>query len=145
VLTGSALEQGAAASRALGVDREGFLLYAESEVAQPGLLFRVMEQAGATPALALADGARLGLESSGQWLSVDGKQELAISGGLAFLAETRPAAGVMFPEVKPMPYQRWGFLQGQRVRYFPSGPPRFPAPPEVLAAPPKGALAPPKP
>ena len=40
----------------------------------------------------------------------------------------------MFPEVEPMPYQRWGFLQGQRVRYFPSGPPRFRTPEDVLDA-----------
>jgi hypothetical protein len=53
-----------------------------------------------------------------------------------FMAETRPAAEVMFPEVTPKPYRFWGWIQGQRVRYFPEGAPRFRAPEDAL---PQGA------
>jgi hypothetical protein len=47
---------------------------------------------------------------------------------LTLMAETRPAAQVLFEDVQPMPYRKWGWLQGQRVRYFPSHPARFQAP-----------------
>ena len=51
---------------------------------------------------------------------------------LALVAETRPRRCDV-PEVEPKPYRFWGWLQGQRVRYFPQGAPRFKAPEEALA------------
>ncbi|MCZ7678818.1 MAG: hypothetical protein M5U28_08635 [Sandaracinaceae bacterium] len=39
---------------------------------------------------------------------------------------------MIFPDNEPLPYSRWGYLQDQRVRYFPEGSsrPRFVRPRE---------------
>ncbi|MEY4580220.1 MAG: hypothetical protein RL701_4923, partial [Pseudomonadota bacterium] len=47
---------------------------------------------------------------------------------LALMGEERPAARVLFDDVTPMPYRKWGGMQDQRVRYFPNHPARFLAP-----------------
>jgi hypothetical protein len=106
---------------ALGLDAEGFLLYVErapgDELDTAALLYR----AGARAALALPAGSRLALAGEAGGVGIDGdtERDLDTSGGLTFLAEERPVAEVLFPEVVPMPYSRWGRLQGARVRYFP--------------------------
>ncbi len=135
VLRGPELKPGVAALRALGVDHEGFLLYAETTPEQaPGLGPR-LRQAGVARALMLPDESRLAFAVGDKSVAVDGRHEVAQKGGLALLAETRPAAQVIFADVKPRPYYRWGALQGQRVRYFPTGQPRFRAPEEALNPP----------
>jgi hypothetical protein len=53
-----------------------------------------------------------------------------LTGGLALLAEEAPSAEVLWPDNQPIPYSQWGYLQGQRVRYFPTQPPRFVRPGE---------------
>jgi hypothetical protein len=84
-------------------------------------------------AIALPDRARLAFVQGDALISVDGRHELqAEDVGMALMAETRPAAHAMFGDVKPLPYWRWAGPQGQRVRYFPSGAPRFRAPEEAL-------------
>jgi hypothetical protein len=35
---------------------------------------------------------------------------------------------VIFPDTEPKPYRVWGWLQGRRFRYFPTGTPRFQMP-----------------
>ena len=154
VLGGPDLAAVPRATRALGVDAEGFLVYAERASADPpGALDAALREASVAHAIALPDGAELGLIVDDALVSVDGLRSrpptdaaaAATGASLRLLAETRPAASVLFPEVKPMPYNRWGFLQGQRVRYFPTQPPRFRAPEEVLGkrpAPAAGAPAP---
>ena len=135
ILRAPELTASSGAARALGVDGEGFLVYAElPEPAAAGRLYGALAQAGVTRALALDDDASLGFARGETLVSVDGaRARPRPSGeGLQFVAETRPAASVLFPEVKPLPYTRWGFLQGQRVRYFPTHPPRFRAPEDVL-------------
>jgi hypothetical protein len=138
VARGAELRSDSIATRALGVDADGFVVYAEcAERAPPGALAAALREAGVARAMALPDAAELGLAVADALVSVDGQRSRPRSddageGGLRFVAETRPAASVLFPEVKPMPYNRWGFLQGQRVRYFPSQPPRFRAPEDVL-------------
>jgi hypothetical protein len=116
----------------LGIDAEGFLMYGEAEPGQGAALVSVLQAAGVAEALALPEAARLAFAAEGHSVSVDGKRELPKDGGLLFMAETRAPARTVFNEVKPKPYQYWGWLQGQRVRYFPSGPPRFPTPEEAL-------------
>jgi hypothetical protein len=127
------LVAGVTATRALAIDGDGYLLHAEVPGGRAELLATLLREAGAQRALALPDSAQLAFAlPDGRYVSADGEHEVDAGGGLAFLAETRPAADVMFREVVPMPYQRWGWLQGQRVRYFPSGPPRFRTPEDVL-------------
>jgi hypothetical protein len=92
-----------------------------------------LQQAGARVAIALPEHARLAFVQGDKLISVDGRHELrAEDAGLALMAETRPAAHAMFSDVKPLPYWKWAGPQGQRVRYFPSGAPRFRAPEESL-------------
>jgi hypothetical protein len=143
------LTPGMGARRALAIDAEGYLLYADASRAGEQALASWLHAAGATRALALPDSAQLvfALED-GRHVSVDGEQELQVAGGVALHAEIRPAAQVIFGDVAPMPYQRWGWMQGQRVRYFPSGPPRFRTPEDVMKAEveaPEAGVAPPAP
>jgi hypothetical protein len=133
VLRGDALAASSGALAAIGIDGEGFLLYAEAGPGGQAALLSAIRAAGVAQALALPQDVRLAFVSAGHAVAVDGKRELSGEKSLVFMAETRPPAQVIFGDVKPMPYNRWGWLQGQRVRYFPSGPPRFPTPAEVLA------------
>jgi hypothetical protein len=132
VLRGQPLVGQAQATRAIGIDHDGFLLYAETGPAGAGTLAERLRQAGVERALALPARVRMGFVVEGKLVSVDGRHALSAESGLPLLAETRPAAQTIFAEVKPRAYYRWGGLQGQRVRYFPAGQPRFRAPEEVL-------------
>jgi hypothetical protein len=125
ILRGRPLAQLPTAGAAIGVDRDGFLVYVEGA----GDLTAVMTRAGVSDALAL-DGPRLALVGDGGvGVAPDGETPRALaSGAPTFLAEEAPAAEVMFPDTQPMPYARWRHLQDSRVRYFPSNPPRFSRP-----------------
>jgi hypothetical protein len=124
--------------RALGLDADGFLIYAEAPVGDAGQLARRLREAGVETSIGLPEGARLAFAVDGQWVSVDGTRVLgpAQDEGLAFWSEVRPAADVMFSDTKPLPYYKWAAVQNQRVRYFPSGAPRFRAPEDAFKAPP---------
>lgn len=128
ILSAAALADDSTNTAALGVDAEGFVLYVEAE--SPPALREALAAAGVGRALALPDGARLAFVLDGKTLAVDGKRPLSAEpeASLAWIAETRPAAEVLHPEVKPTPYRVWGWQQDQRVRYFPQGAPRFPTP-----------------
>jgi hypothetical protein len=112
---------------AIGVDADGFLVYAETGTS--GALGDLMRAAGVTQAIALTEG-RLVLAEEAGLHGIDGQNVPAVDQetSLTLLAETRAPAQVLFPDVTPMPYRKWGWLQDQRVRYFPSGPARFQAP-----------------
>ncbi len=133
ILSGRVLaETDTQATAAIGVDAEGFLLYVEAE--DPAALRAGLAAAGVARAIALDAKNRLAFAAAdGSAVAVDGHRPVTVVAGesLAWLAETRPAAEVAYPGVKPMPYRYWGWLQDQRVRYFPKGPPRFPAPDTV--------------
>jgi hypothetical protein len=138
VLRGQELTDGLSAPRALGLDDEGFLLYAEVAPSDAAELPRRLREAGAKAAIALPEGARLAFAVGDQWVSVDGSRVLgpAEDEGIGFWTEARPAADVMFSETKPLPYYQWAAVQNQRVRYFPSGAPRFRAPQDAFKGPP---------
>jgi hypothetical protein len=123
LLTGRLLSEVPGATAAIGVDRDGFLVYAEGE----GKLAELLTRAGVERALALDSQVRLAFIGEGGAAAPDGEtpRDLAGSAFLLFYAEELPAAEVIFPETRPMPYSRWGYLQGQRVRYIPDHPPRF--------------------
>ena len=119
---------------ALGVDGEGFLVFAEAATASR--LQAALAEAGVSAALGFAS-AHLVLETPttpDAGVPDAGAEPSALApdpNGLTFLADTRPAADVLFSDVKPVPYRRWGWLQDQRVRYFPTHPARFPTPEAV--------------
>jgi hypothetical protein len=125
--TGAPLSEAPSALAALGVDDEGFLVYAQTTRA--GALPELLRAAGITEAVALGEG-RLLLQAEEGPRSVDGQAAPVAdeATSLALMAETRPAARVLFDDVVPTPYRVWGGMQGQRVRYFPSHPARFKAP-----------------
>jgi hypothetical protein len=124
IASGRPLAQLPSSGAALGVDRDGFLVYAEGTDLVP-----LLARAGVTNAIAL-DATRLAiLGEGGVGVAPDGETPRAIAEGApTFLAEEAPSAEVIFPDTQPMPYGRWRALQGARVRYFPTAPPRFTRP-----------------
>ena len=131
LLTGALLSETPSAMAAVGVDDEGFLVYAQAT--REGALPELLRQAGVSEAIALGEG-RLLLQGEEGPRSVDGQAAPVAdeATSLALMAETRPAARVLFPDVVPTPYRVWGGMQGQRVRYFPAHPARFKAPDTAL-------------
>lgn len=116
----------ASTEAALGVDRDGFLVYAERGENDRTPLAERLRQAHVSAAVALPGEARLAFAVPGAHAGPDGyERPVAVGDALPFLAEERPAAEVIFPDNEPLPYRRWRYLQDQRVRYFPEGPPRF--------------------
>jgi len=133
LLRGPAIEKAPAARAGIGVDANGLLVYAESDSRSPGQVARLLQEAGAVAALALPDTVKLGLRFREGVVALDGVSRLHEGEVLlSFVGQTGPAAEVMFPETKPMPYARWSQLQDQRVRYFRTGDPSTKAPPGVL-------------
>lgn len=122
-----------AARAAVGVDAEGFVVYVEQEVGDDVPLTQRLHAAGVERAVALPDAVRLAFVAGDRTIAVDGarERELDVASALPLNADERPAADVLFPETEPLPYTRWGRLQGARVRYFPdaSRAPRFVRPP----------------
>jgi len=119
-----------AASAALGIDREGFLVYAETTQTDASELSQAMAIAGVPEALALPDNGRLVLRFANHDVRIDGTEHTIKRGVpvVRWRAHSRPAAHVIFPDTKPRPYSVWGHLQGQRVRYVPKNAPRFRGP-----------------
>jgi hypothetical protein len=119
---------GAAADAALGVDRDGFLVYAERAGDATPLAERLRE-AGVEHAIELGPQTRLAFVVSDAYAGPDGfERSVDVEDALPFFAEERPETEVLFPDNEPLPYRRWSHLQDQRVRYFPQGPPRFSRP-----------------
>ena len=114
---------GAASTSALGADRDGFLVYAEGPEAMA-----LLASAGVSEALDLGAPA-IAFDTDEGTAGPDGHPR-TLGAGIALLAEEAPAAEVLWPDNEPTPYSQWGYLQGQRVRYFPDAPPRFVRPPE---------------
>jgi hypothetical protein len=125
ILRGSALDRGSDAIAAIGVDRDGFLVYAEraGEDAEP-LLTR-LSRAGVTDAIALGE-SRLAFSSSGELVAPDSfERELERTSALAFFANEAPYHSVLFPDTEPRPYSVWARMQDTRVRYEREGDPTF--------------------
>jgi hypothetical protein len=115
-----------ASQAALGLDRDGFLVYAERGEGDRARLSDRLRAAGVTSAVALPADARLVFAVPGAHAGVDGyERAVAVGDALPFLAEERSAAEVIFADNEPLPYSRWHYLQDQRVRYRPNNPPRF--------------------
>jgi hypothetical protein len=129
IVAGPALS--AESQAAIGVDRDGLLVYAERS-GDPTPLAERMRQAGITDAVALGSDVRLAFAADHGFASPNGDgRSVSPASSLAFLAEERRETEVLFPDNHPIPYRMWGRLQDQRVRYFPEKgmPRRFMRPP----------------
>lgn len=128
----------AGARAALGIDRDGFLVYAEASAQDARYLPHRLRRAGVERALALPGNTRLSLVGEEGWVGLDGAP-VRVRGRrrpqpvLSFVADQRPRTQVLFPDVEPRPYREWGGLQDRRVRYFPEGPRRFRLPEAELS------------
>jgi hypothetical protein len=120
VVSGPPLERLPDAGAAVGVDRDGFLVYAERAGDETPLAER-LRAAGVTGAVALPSESRLAFAVGDAHPGPDGFTQRHVEAGtaLALFAEERPAAEVIFEDNEPQPYSHWGYLQDQRVRYFP--------------------------
>lgn len=119
ILAAPPLEDLAGASAALGVDRYGFLIYAERQPRARMTLAEALARAGVTRAVALADETRLAFFAEGHTVSPDElERPVDEASALAIYASATPYTEVLFPDVKPMPYARWGSIQDTRVRYI---------------------------
>jgi hypothetical protein len=107
------------ANAAIGVDAYGFLVYAERQPRARRSLVEALRLAGVTRAVALADDVRLAFLADGRTVSPD-EFERPIEDDLAlpFEAVTAPYTEILFPDVEPVPYARWGAIQDTRVRYI---------------------------
>lgn len=133
LFAGPALSITKKAMAAMGVDDDGFLVYCENESGNGSTLQTRLRDAGVQRAVALPRAARLAFLVDGSAIDVSGSRKIRIDprSSIAIQAEERPAAEVIFPDTKPKPYRVWGWLQGRRFRYFPTGAPRFPKPEEL--------------
>jgi hypothetical protein len=144
MLRGAPIDRARGVHSALAIDAEGFLLYAQADPGSEIFLAEQLAAAKLDAALALPSAARMLLVTETGQASVNGEaiDGAAPEAALALMAETRPTADVMFGDVEPKPYRFWGYLQGQRVRYFPTGEPRFRAPEDALASPKDAGVSP---
>lgn len=126
LLAGPPLAEQPDAGAALGVDPDGFLVYAERQAGARRSLAERMAQAGVTAAVALPPGVRLALVVGDHTVAPDAfERPLDPAEAIALVADERPRTEVLWPDVEPMPYRFWWRLQDTRVRYFREGPPRF--------------------
>lgn len=117
---------------ALGVDRDGFLVYAE-RVGDAVALRDRLEAAGVSEAIALSEQSRLAFALGDTFAGPDAYvREVEVEASMALLAEERASTEVLYPDVEPRPYMYWGPMQDTRVRYLRSTdrPARFTAPEE---------------
>ncbi len=133
LLRGESLVGRPEARVALGVDADGFLVYAERGD-DPTPLVERLRAAGVAEALALPDETRLAFAlPGGTFAGADAYVlELDVASALPMVAEERPVTEVLFPEVEPRPYMYWGPMQDTRVRYLRDSdrPSRFQGPEE---------------
>ncbi|MEO0326164.1 MAG: hypothetical protein AAF447_24660, partial [Myxococcota bacterium] len=130
LLRGPGLAATPDARAAIGVDADGLWVVAERRPGAP-LLGPLLRAAGVETAIALPERSLALLEARGP-VGTFGTAAPIPETGLTLLADPRPAAEVLFPDVEPAPYAVWGTLQDTRVRYFRASEgrrrPRFQAP-----------------
>jgi len=130
VLAGTPVASAPEARAAVGLDQEGFVVYAEQGPDDETPLADRLRQAGVDGAVALPLGARLALLLDGRTVGPDAyERPVTGDGALAVTSQRHPeAATVLFEDVEPKGYWTWARLQDARVRYFREGPPRFTVP-----------------
>jgi hypothetical protein len=125
ILRGGALGRGSDAGAAIGVDGDGFLVYAERDGEDPLPLVGRLEEAGVSRAIAL-DESRLAFFSNDALVAPDSfERELDRASAMAFYANEAPYHQVLFPDTEARPYSVWARMQDTRVRYEREGDPTF--------------------
>ncbi|MEM9067805.1 MAG: hypothetical protein AAGE52_04840 [Myxococcota bacterium] len=119
----------ATSQAAIGVDQDGFWVYAEA-AGDPTSLVERLQTAGVDEAIELPENVRLAFVTEEIMAGPDGyEREVDALAALGLLANSRPSTEVLFPNVEPRPYMYWGPMQDSRVRYFRGeGPRRFTGP-----------------
>lgn len=118
LLRGRNLRDVPAAEAAIGVDRDGFLLYAERQAGDSQPLLARLTAAGVTEAIALEGTVRLAFVVGDSTVAPDAfERPVDAAQALAFRADERPETEVLFPDTRPRPYLEWGRIQDTRVRY----------------------------
>jgi hypothetical protein len=115
-IVGAPLAPGMAVTRAVGIDAEGFLVYAVADRAQPDLVARALDLAGCRPErLALTGQTAFALTADRDIAGAAIDPHLPPTFGLT----ARPMRGGvrLFPEVRPVPPSVWYEAQHRRVRY----------------------------
>jgi len=135
VVRGPLLASTPDAQAALGVDTSGLLLYGETDAKGSGALSVGLARAGAVAAIALPRGVRLGLKFREGLLAIDATTRIKeTETPVRWLANSKPAVELLFPDNAPIPYARWATLQDQRVRYFRTSEPTSRVPQAALDA-----------
>ncbi len=115
-IDGAPLAPGMAVTRGVGIDGDGFLVYAVADRAAPDLVARALDLAGCGP-------ERLALPTTTA-IALSGDRDVAgaaIAGNLptvlALVARPMRGGVRMFPEIRPVPPSVWYDAQHRRVRY----------------------------
>jgi len=114
-IAGTTFSPGLSVSRAVGIDGEGYLVFAVADRATPGVVSAALDLAGCGPRrLALsAGGLRLPSGQDAAGANADPTAQPAFALVLREAARARR----MFPEVTPVPQRVWYDAQHRRVRY----------------------------
>ncbi len=131
VLYGSRLADVPDAPAAVGVDGDGFIVYAERGAQDSTSLRERLQRAGVDDALALGDTRLVFQLDDDTTIGPDAyERELSERDAIAIRIDEREETEVLFPNVEPRPYMYWGIMQDTRVRYFrdPDRPRRFATP-----------------
>ncbi|MEM9189965.1 MAG: hypothetical protein AAGF12_12355 [Myxococcota bacterium] len=126
VLAGPPLSEVSDAGAALGVDGDGFLVYAERVGESDRDLSAELRRAGVETAIALGEDQRLAFSIDGQTFGPDAyERPVAVGAALPLYANEAPPTEVLFPDTEPRRYHFWARMQDTRVRYFREGTPSF--------------------
>ena len=115
-LAGAPLIPGMAVTRAVGIDTDGFLVYAVADRAQPDLVARALDLAGCRPErMALTGQTAFALTADRDIAGAAIDPHLPPT--YALTARAMRGGVRMFPEVRPVPPSVWYDAQHRRVRY----------------------------
>ena len=129
ILWGFSLNDEPGADGAVGIDGDGFLVYAERQEGERQALGDRLLAANVEAALALPPDCRLAFVVGEAFVAPDAYERPVVPDrAIALVAETEPRADVLFPDVEPRPYRQWWRMQDARVRYVREGPARFTRP-----------------
>ncbi|MCB9667276.1 MAG: hypothetical protein H6715_04040 [Myxococcales bacterium] len=130
LIPGARLGPASRSRSGLGIDADGFWVVIDRHPNDTETISQYFHYFAIKEALELGQGG-VHFNTPQGIVSVDGAQIAESdhsSNQLMLNAVAHPSARVIYPDNVPLPYSRWGYAQGRRVRYFPEGPPRFRAP-----------------
>ncbi len=115
-IDGALLLGGMTVTRAVGIDADGFLVYAVADRAAPDLVSLALDLAGCGPER-LALSATTAIALTGDRDVAGAAIDPTLGASLALVSRPMRGAVRMFPEVRPVPPSVWYDAQHRRVRY----------------------------